>query len=104
MLQSNLGSLGTDFSIPLFFFEGTNDFQTPIEPAHAYFERVKAPRKEFVPFKGGDHFIPFDRPNEIPGAIDRACSTAGRFDADDPVSTRCFVRGRVLRVVDPDRQ
>jgi pimeloyl-ACP methyl ester carboxylesterase len=65
MLQSNLGSLGTDFSIPLFFFEGTNDFQTPIEPAHAYFERVKAPRKEFVPFKGGDHFIPFDRPDEF---------------------------------------
>ena len=65
MLRSDLGSLGTDFSIPLFFFEGTDDFQTPIEPARAYFEQVKAPQKEFVLFEGGDHFIPFDRPDEF---------------------------------------
>jgi pimeloyl-ACP methyl ester carboxylesterase len=65
MIQSDLWSLGTDFSIPVFFFEGTEDFVTPIEPAYAYFERVKAPRKEFVLFKGGDHFIPLDRPDEF---------------------------------------
>jgi pimeloyl-ACP methyl ester carboxylesterase len=65
MLQSDLGSLGPDFSIPLFFFEGTDDLVTPIEPARAYFEQVRAPQKEFVPFKGGDHFIPFDRPDEF---------------------------------------
>jgi hypothetical protein len=47
------------------FFEGTEDFNTPIEPAYAYFEQVKAPRKEFVLFKGGDHFIPLDRPDEF---------------------------------------
>jgi pimeloyl-ACP methyl ester carboxylesterase len=65
MLQSDLGSLGPDFSIPLFFFEGADDLVTPIEPARAYFEQVRAPQKEFVPFKGGDHFIPFDRPDEF---------------------------------------
>ncbi len=65
MLQSDLWSLGTDFSIPVFFFEGTEDFMAPMEPAYAYFEQVKAPQKEFVPFKGGDHFIPFDRPDEF---------------------------------------
>jgi pimeloyl-ACP methyl ester carboxylesterase len=65
MIQSDLWSLGTDFSIPVFFFEGTEDFVTPIEPAYAYFEQIKAPQKEFVLFKGGDHFIPFDRPDEF---------------------------------------
>ena len=65
MIRSDLESLGTDFSIPLFFFQGTDDLITPIEPAHAYFEQVRAPRKEFVPFKGGDHFIPFDHPDEF---------------------------------------
>ena len=54
-----------DFSIPLFFFEGTDDLVTPVEPAHAYFEQVRAPRKEFVLFKGRDHFLPFDRPDEF---------------------------------------
>jgi pimeloyl-ACP methyl ester carboxylesterase len=65
MIQTDLWSLGTDFSIPVFFFEGTDDFMTPIEPAYAYFEQIKAPQKEFVPFKGGDHFVPFDRPDEF---------------------------------------
>lgn len=65
MLQNDLWSLGTDFSIPLLFFEGSDDFMAPIEPAYAYFEQVKAPRKEFVRFKGGDHFVPFDRPDEF---------------------------------------
>ena len=65
MLQSNLWSLGTEFPIPMFFFEGTDDIITPIEPAWAYFEQIKAPRKEFVPFEGGDHFVPLDRPDEF---------------------------------------
>jgi pimeloyl-ACP methyl ester carboxylesterase len=38
-------------------------YMTPIEPAYAYFQQVKAPQKEFVLFKGGDHFIPLDRPD-----------------------------------------
>ncbi|SDH96053.1 MULTISPECIES: alpha/beta fold hydrolase [Bradyrhizobium] len=65
MVHSDLWSLGTDFSIPVFFFEGTEDIVTPIEPAYAYFEQIKAPRKEFVKFEGGEHFIPFDRPDEF---------------------------------------
>ena len=65
MIERDLLSLGTDFSIPVFFFEGTDDFMTPVEPAYAYFQQIKAPQKEFVLFKGGDHFIPFDRPNEF---------------------------------------
>jgi pimeloyl-ACP methyl ester carboxylesterase len=65
MLQSDLWSLGTGFSIPMFFFEGAEDFNTPIEPAYAYFQQIKAPQKEFVLFKGADHFIPLDRPNEF---------------------------------------
>jgi pimeloyl-ACP methyl ester carboxylesterase len=65
MIQSDLGSLGFDFSIPLFFFEGTDDLMTPVEPAHAYFEQIKAPQKQFVLFEGGDHFVPFDRPDEF---------------------------------------
>jgi pimeloyl-ACP methyl ester carboxylesterase len=65
MSQTDLRSLGTDFSIPMFFFEGTADIVTPIEPAHVYFQEIKVPQKEFVVFNGGDHFIPFDRPDEF---------------------------------------
>jgi pimeloyl-ACP methyl ester carboxylesterase len=65
IIQSDLWSLGTDFSIPVFFFEGTDDFMTPIEPAYSYFEQIRSPQKKFVLFKDGDHFIPFDRPVEF---------------------------------------
>ena len=65
MSQTDLRSLGTDFSIPMFFFEGTADIVTPIEPAHVYFQEIKGPQKQFVVFNGGDHFIPFDRPDEF---------------------------------------
>ena len=65
MIQSDLWSLGTGFSIPVLFFEGAEDFNTPVEPARAYFEKIEAPRKEFVLFEGGDHFVPMDRPDEF---------------------------------------
>jgi pimeloyl-ACP methyl ester carboxylesterase len=65
MLQGNLGSLGSEFPIPMFFFEGSDDFMTPIEPARAYFDQIKAPQKQFVLFEGGDHFIALDRPDEF---------------------------------------
>lgn len=65
MMRSDLWSLGTEFSVPMFFFEGTEDIVTPMEPAYAYFAQIKAPQKEFVRLKGGDHFIPFDRPDEF---------------------------------------
>jgi len=65
MLQGDLWSLGADFSIPMFFFEGTDDFVTPMETARRYFEQIKAPQKLFVTFEGGDHFVPLDRPDEF---------------------------------------
>jgi len=65
MIQSDLWSLGSEFSIPVFFFEGSDDLQTPIEPARAYFDQIKAPQKQFVLFRGGGHFVAFERPDEF---------------------------------------
>jgi pimeloyl-ACP methyl ester carboxylesterase len=59
----DLRSLGLDFSVPLFFFEGTADTKTPIEPAEQYFKEISAPHKEFVRFKGADHFLPLNCPD-----------------------------------------
>jgi pimeloyl-ACP methyl ester carboxylesterase len=65
MNQGDLSSLGTDFTIPMFFFEGSDDFNTLIEPARTYCEHIEAPRKQFVLSEGGDHFVPLDRPDEF---------------------------------------
>jgi pimeloyl-ACP methyl ester carboxylesterase len=50
--------LGLEFSIPMFFIQGAEDFTTPTALARNYLNSIKAPRKEFVTINGG-HFAVF---------------------------------------------
>jgi pimeloyl-ACP methyl ester carboxylesterase len=50
--------LGLDFAIPIFFFQGSEDFTTPTTLARQYLASIRAPRKEFVQIAGG-HFAVF---------------------------------------------
>jgi len=50
---------GLEFSIPMFFIQGAEDFTTPTALARNYLEAVKAPQKEFVTINGGGHFAVF---------------------------------------------
>jgi pimeloyl-ACP methyl ester carboxylesterase len=63
LIKADLRSLGLNFSIPIFFFEGTADSTTPIEPAEQYFKEITAPHKEFVRFEGANHFLPLNLPD-----------------------------------------
>jgi pimeloyl-ACP methyl ester carboxylesterase len=56
--SSTSNDLGLKFAVPMFFFEGTEDFTTPTALAQRYLASIKAPRKEFVPINGG-HFAVF---------------------------------------------
>jgi pimeloyl-ACP methyl ester carboxylesterase len=51
--------LGLEFSLPMFFIQGAEDFTTPTALARSYLEAIKAPRKEFVTINGGGHFAVF---------------------------------------------
>jgi pimeloyl-ACP methyl ester carboxylesterase len=53
--------LGIEFGVPVFFFQGAEDFTTPTALAREYFGMIKAPHKEFVPIRGGGHFAVFMR-------------------------------------------
>ncbi len=50
---------GLEFSIPMFFIQGAEDFTTPTALARNYLDAIKAPRKEFVTINGGGHFAVF---------------------------------------------
>lgn len=65
MFKRDVASLGLAFSIPMIFIEGDADDNTPGGPAEQLFNQITAPHKEFVWVRGGDHFIPFDRPDEF---------------------------------------
>jgi pimeloyl-ACP methyl ester carboxylesterase len=51
--------LGFEFSIPMFFIQGAEDFTAPTALARNYLDSIKAPRKEFVTIKDGGHFAVF---------------------------------------------
>ena len=52
----------TEFAAPVFFLSGRYDHTTDAALAHSYFERVVAPRKEFVWFDQSAHSPPFEEP------------------------------------------
>jgi pimeloyl-ACP methyl ester carboxylesterase len=51
--------LGLEFSIPIFFIQGAEDFTTPTTLARNYLDSIKAPRKQFVTINEGGHFAVF---------------------------------------------
>jgi pimeloyl-ACP methyl ester carboxylesterase len=50
--------LGLNFSIPIYFIDGADDFTTPVPLARSYLNTLRAPRKAFVTI-GGGHFAVF---------------------------------------------
>jgi fermentation-respiration switch protein FrsA (DUF1100 family) len=45
----------TDFELPIFFIHGEVDLTIPPQAARAYFETIRAPRKEFYLVPGTGH-------------------------------------------------
>jgi pimeloyl-ACP methyl ester carboxylesterase len=50
------------FEIPVFFVMGDRDGNTPYVLARRYYERIRAPQKEFVTIEGAAHMLNFERP------------------------------------------
>jgi pimeloyl-ACP methyl ester carboxylesterase len=52
-------ALGGDFAVPVFVFQGAEDFTTPTSLARVYVESIRAPRKAFVTIPESGHFAVF---------------------------------------------
>jgi pimeloyl-ACP methyl ester carboxylesterase len=59
----DLKALGPDFAIPIFVFEGPDDYITSPELAKAYVDKINASQKEFVMLPAGGHFAVFTHPD-----------------------------------------
>lgn len=53
------------FSVPVCFFIGHLDYNTPFELADRYFDELEAPKNEKVIFERGAHMIPFEAPERF---------------------------------------
>jgi len=58
-MKVDLKALGPDFAIPVFVFEGPDDYITSPELAKAYVDTINAPQKGFVMLPAGGHFAVF---------------------------------------------
>lgn len=63
--SSGRKELGLKFSIPMFFFQGAEDFTTPTSLARDYMNAIQAPRKAFVAIQGAGHFAVFMHSDEF---------------------------------------
>jgi len=57
--------LGLKFSVPIFFFQGAEDFSTPTALARDYLDAIQAPYKKFVPIQGAGHFAVFTHSDQF---------------------------------------
>jgi pimeloyl-ACP methyl ester carboxylesterase len=55
LMDVDLPTLGTDFSIPIFIIQGQEDLTAPHELAQAYFDSIEAPLKQFYLVPGTGH-------------------------------------------------
>ena len=54
-----------EVKIPLYFFVGRYDYQTPGPLAEEYYNFVKAPKKDLIWFEESAHYMLFAEPNKI---------------------------------------
>ena len=70
MLSADLSSLGPDFQIPIFFFQGELDERAQASLAKQYFDNINARHKEFVLFDGAGHFAVWSMPGRFLQELD----------------------------------
>jgi pimeloyl-ACP methyl ester carboxylesterase len=58
-MKVDLKTLGPDFAIPIFVFEGPDDYITSPDLAKAYVDEINAPQKAFLLLPAGGHFAVF---------------------------------------------
>ena len=62
-------ALAGDFAVPVFVFQGAEDFTTPTSLARSFVDSIRAPAKHFVPIEGGGHFAVFMKSSAFLGQL-----------------------------------
>ena len=57
--------VGSSFDVPVFFFTGNHDWQTPKVLSDNWFEEITAPYKELVCFEESSHVVVNEEPGKF---------------------------------------
>ncbi|MDC1513864.1 alpha/beta hydrolase [Porticoccaceae bacterium] len=61
--------LGLSFDVPIFFFSGRHDYQTPVALSDQWFSEIDAPYKELIHFEESSHMIMNEEPGRVFNAL-----------------------------------
>lgn len=65
-LNNNLPEqIGSSFEVPIFFFTGRHDWQTPVSLSDQWFEKIDAPYKELLHFENSSHIVINEEPGKF---------------------------------------
>jgi pimeloyl-ACP methyl ester carboxylesterase len=59
------------FAVPVYFMMGEHDMVTPVPLAREYFDRLEAPKKEWIAFGASAHFPFFEEPEKFAAEMKR---------------------------------
>ena len=57
--------VGSSFDVPIFFFTGAHDWQTPVSLSDEWFQEIDAPHKELIHFEESSHFVVNEEPGKF---------------------------------------
>ena len=57
--------LGSSFDVPIFFFTGAHDWQTPVPLSDQWFSEIEAPHKQLVHFENSAHALFTEQPGKL---------------------------------------
>ena len=57
--------VGSTFEVPIFFFTGAHDWQTPCALSDKWFDQIKAPHKELIHFEESGHAVVNEEPGKV---------------------------------------
>ena len=57
--------VGSTFEVPIFFFSGRHDYQTPVTLSEQWFGEIEAPYKELIYFEESAHFATKEEPGKV---------------------------------------
>jgi pimeloyl-ACP methyl ester carboxylesterase len=64
MINHDLSLESTNFQIPIYFLHGEYDYTCSYELSKQYFDKIKAPKKQFFSYKNSAHSPIFEEPSE----------------------------------------
>ena len=64
-LIKNINRIITEYKVPVYFFIGNYDYNTPFQISEEFFNQIKAPKKEYIWFEHSAHMPNFEEPQKM---------------------------------------